>query len=79
MTDSGVYYPAGFWRSGIDDLSPAIFDDPNISHVVRISRTEPQIVTIFPNKDLLYTKWGSRDNAFQSGPLVLSGNTLQDF
>ena len=79
VTDSGVYYPAGLWRSGIDELSPAIFDDPNITHVVRISLTEPQIVTIFPNKELLYMKWGSGDDAFQAGPLVLSGNTLQDF
>jgi hypothetical protein len=36
-------------------------------------------VTIFPNKDLLYMKWGSGDNAFQAGPLVLSDNILQDF
>ena len=79
MTDSGVYYPAGLWRIGIDELSPAIFDDPNITHVVRISRTEPQIVTISPNKDLLYTKWGSGDDAFQAGPLVLSGGIVQDF
>ncbi len=79
LTDSGVYYPAGLWRSGIVELSPAIFDDPNITHVVRISRTEPQSVTIFPNKDLLYTKWGSGDDAFQAGPLVLSGGIVQDF
>ena len=79
MTDSGVYYPAGLWRIGIDELSPAIFDDPNITHVVRISRTEPQIVTIFPNKELLYMKWGSGDDAFQAGPLVLSGGIVQDF
>ncbi len=79
VTDSWVYYPAGLWRSGIIELSPAIFDDPNITHVVRISHTEPQNVTIFPNKNLLYMKWGSGDDAFQAGPLVLSGNLLQDF
>ncbi len=79
VTDSWVYYPAGLWRSGIDELSPAIFDDPNLTHVVRISRSESQNVTIFPNKDLLYMKWGSGDDAFQAGPLVLSGGVMQDF
>ena len=79
MTDSGVYYPAGLRRSGIVEPSPAIFDDPNITHVVRISHSEPQSVTIFPNKHLLYMKWGSGDDAFQAGPLVLSGGMIQDF
>ena len=79
VTDSRAYYPAGLWRSGTDETSPAIFDDPNITHVVRISHSEPQRVTIFPNKDLLFMKWWGEDDAFQAGPLVLSGNTLQDF
>lgn len=79
VTDSGIYYPAGLWRSGIIESSPAIFDDPNITHVVRISHTEPQSVTIFPNKHLLYMKLGSGDDAFQAGPLVLSSCIAQDF
>jgi hypothetical protein len=79
VTDSGVYYPAGLWRSGIDETSPAIFEDPNITHIVRISHSEPQRVTIFPNKDLLFMKWWSEDDAFQAGPLVLSGGIIQDF
>ncbi len=79
LIDSWVYYPAGLWRSGIVELSPAIYDDPNITHVVRISHTEPQSVRIFPNKHLLYMKWGSGDDAFQAGPLVLSGGIIQDF
>lgn len=79
VTDSRIYYPAGLWKSGIIELSPAIFDDPNITHVVRISHSEPQSMTIFPNKHLLYMKWGSGDDVFQAGPLVLSGNILQDF
>lgn len=79
ITDSWIYYPAGLWRSGIDELSSAIFDDPNITHVVRISYTELQSVMIFPNKQLLYMKWRSGDDAFQAGPLVLSGGIIQDF
>ena len=78
-TDTWDYSPAWLWRIWKNELSPAIFTDPNITHVVTISRSDRIQIDISANSILLTRKWGSEQDAFQAWPLVLSGNILQKF
>ncbi len=83
QTDSGVYYPAWYWEKfrqsmmipGIWKQLNPVYDDPNITHFVGISGST---IDIIANNDY-YGRAGIYEHMFQSGPLVLSGNTLQDF
>jgi Phosphodiester glycosidase len=83
VTDSGVYYPAWYWEKfrqsmmipGIWKQLNPVYDDPNITHFVGISWSE---LKIFANSEFKRNA-GPYDFSFQAGPLILSGNTLQDF
>jgi uncharacterized protein YigE (DUF2233 family) len=83
VTDSWLYYPAGLWsKNGQAIVMPSIwkqltpvYDDPNITHFVGISWSE---LKIFANSEFRRNS-GPYDFSFQAGPLVLSGNILQDF
>jgi hypothetical protein len=83
VTDSGVYYPAGLWEvdrqpiviPGVWKQAGPVYDDLNITHFVGISGST---IDIFSNRE--YYGWPKiYDHMFQAGPLVLSGNILQDF
>ncbi len=77
------YYPAGYWeKNGQIGVIPElwkqffpIYDDPNITHFVWFSWSE---IKIFENNTFKENA-GPYDFAFQTWPLVLSGNTLQSF
>ncbi len=83
LTNSWVYYPAGYWE--IDKkigIIPSIwkqfmplYDDPNITHFVWVFGSE---VRIFENIKFKENA-GPYDIAFQAWPLVLSGGFLQNF
>lgn len=83
VTESWVYYPAGYWEIArqpivIPDIwkqTNPVYNDPNITHFVGITGSA---IDIFSNKE--YYGWPEiYDSMFQSWPLVLSGNILQPF
>jgi hypothetical protein len=41
----------------MDEEFPAIFDDPNITHIVSISRSDRTKINIYPNSELFTRKW----------------------
>lgn len=83
MTNSGVYYPAGLWEEhgqpiiipGVWKQINPVYDDPNITHFVGISGSTIDIIA----NDDYYGRAGMHKYMFQAGPLVLSGNIVQDF
>jgi exopolysaccharide biosynthesis protein len=82
-TKPGKYYPAGLWIENKKIKYPQMNDDPNITHTVFYMNYGNR-VSIIKNSDTTQMIPICLQNpagciAFQTWPLVLSGNILQNF
>lgn len=82
-TKPGTYYPAGLWIENKKIKHPQMNNDPNITHTI-FYMNYGNSVSIIKNSDTIEMIPICLQNpagcfAFQSWPLVLSGNILQNF
>ena len=79
-TSSAGIVPAWLWIENWIEKYPLRTDDPNLSHVVIVSGSTLEIPWNQEAKISLASCLLSYScDAFQAGPLVLSGNTLESF